>query len=201
MSDRTNTDVISQTFEPIYDQPCWGLHFSHQLNLLMNFGKPSLRIRDPIRDPGSTSPKSERVRRLLARRLVTIRGEWWLWLQCCHWRLSSKGKQIGTSSASLLRIRQATAELDGQKLTSVDVEPATGATRFAFDLGCVLDCRRFEKDSDSALWYLYKPSGYVLSVHGNGTFSHQRGSAVKENLIPLDRKGNASHSRSRGKSL
>ena len=68
----------------------------------------------------------------------------------------------------------------------VAVEPETGATRFVFDLGCVLHCRRFERDTDAELWMLYKPSGYVLSVHGNGTFSHQRGSEVEKHLQRIE---------------
>ena len=78
------------------------------------------------------------------------------------------------------------AHLGGQELVSVVVEPKTGATRFAFDLGCVLNCRRFERDTDAELWMLYKPSGYVLSVHGNGNFSHQRGTEVESRLRPIE---------------
>jgi hypothetical protein len=33
---------------------------------------------------------------------------------------------------------------------------------------------------------LYKPSGYVLSVHSNGTFSHQRATAVEKSLQPIE---------------
>jgi len=78
------------------------------------------------------------------------------------------------------------AQLAGQELVSVAVEPETGATRFVFDLGCVLHCRRFKRDTDDELWMLYKPSGYVLSVHGNGTFSHQRGTEVEKRLKPIE---------------
>ena len=36
------------------------------------------------------------------------------------------------------------------------------------------------------LWMLYKPNGYVLSVFGNGTFSHQRASEVAKRLQPIN---------------
>jgi hypothetical protein len=136
----------------------------------MNFGTPSLHIREPF----ITNEKSEIVRRMAARRCVTVRGEWWLWVNCCYWRLSSQGSELATGSSSLKRIERAVAELSGQALVSIGVRPTTGATRFGFDLGCVLECRRFERNSDAELWMLYKPRGYVLSVNGNGTFSHQR---------------------------
>lgn len=157
-------------------------------NLSMNFGKPSLKIREPF----PTASKSEVVQCLAARRRVTVHGQWRLWLWCCHWKLSIHNEFLATGSSSARRIERAIVRLDGQKLTGVRVHPFTGATRFAFDLGVVLDCRRFEKGSDENLWSLYQPSGFVLTVNGNGTFSHQRGSDTTKRLrriedgVPLD---------------
>jgi hypothetical protein len=177
-----NAKVIVRAFQPLYGQPCWGLRHDRNLNLSMNFGKPSLHVREPF----NTNSKSEAVRRLAGRRRVTVRGKWWLWFFCCYWRLSSDGLQLATGSSSFRRIERAMAQLEGQELVSVEVEPATGATRFAFDLGCVLDCRRFERGTDAELWMLYKPSGYVLSVHGDGTLSHQRSTEVEKRLQPIE---------------
>ncbi|MDX1970371.1 MAG: hypothetical protein SFV23_24590 [Planctomycetaceae bacterium] len=123
---------------------------------------------------------------MASRRLVTVRGEWWLWIYCCYWQLTSGDLQLATGSSSLRRIELATSQLDGQELVSVDVEPETGATRFVFDLGCVLQCRRFKRDTDAELWLLYRPSGYVLSVHGNGTFGHQRSTEVEQRFQPIE---------------
>lgn len=148
----------------------------------MNFGTPSLRVREPF----STDSNSEVIRQMASRRRVTVRGEWWLWIYCCHWRLTSEDRQFATGSSSLRRIQKAIGQLGGQELVSVAVEPETGATRFTFDLGCVLACRRFDRDTDDPLWMLYKPNRYVLSVHGNGTFSHERGSAVEKRLHPIE---------------
>jgi len=136
----------------------------------MNFGKPSLEVREPFK----TDSKSEFVQRVAAARRVTVHGEWWLWIYCCYWRLTLDGVGMATGSSSFRRIERATKHLDGQKLVSVDVDPETGATRFDFDLGCALHCRRYDRDSDRELWILYKPRGYVLSVRGNGCVSHQR---------------------------
>lgn len=174
--------VIDRWFQHLYGQPCWGLRFGRHVNLSMNFGKPSLQIREPYQ----TASKSDAVRRMAARRLVTVRGEWWLWVFCCYWRLTVDGLPLATGSSSFRRIERALAQLEGQQLLAVDVQPKTGATRFAFDLGCVLHCRRFERDTDDDLWTLYKPSGYVLSVHGNGTFSHHPGTEAVKRLQPLE---------------
>ena len=176
-----NRKDIDKWFQPLYGHPCWGLRYDRNLNLSMNFGKPSLEIREPR----STESKSEAVQRMASRRRVTVGGEWWLWIYCCYWRLTSDNLDLATGSSSFRRIEKATAQLAGQKLVSVAIEPATGATRFVFDLGCVLRCRRFERDTDAELWMLYKPSGYVLSVHANGTVSHQRGTEVEKRLQPI----------------
>jgi hypothetical protein len=171
-----NTRMIDKSFQPLYGKPCWGLHYLRLLNLSMNFGKPSLHVREPY----GTKSKDEVIQRSAARRLVTVRGQWWLWIYCSYWRLTSDGVLLATGASSLKRIQRATALLEGQKLVSIHVQPKTAATRFTFDLGCVLDCRRF-RDNDDDLWTLYEPRGYMLSVCGNGTSSHVRGIGV-ENL-------------------
>jgi hypothetical protein len=174
--------VIDRSFQALYGHPCWGLRYDRNLNLSMNFGKPSLDVREPF----STDSTSETVRRMASRRRVTLRGEWWLWIYCCFWRLTDGDLELATGSSSFRRIERAMARLEGQELASIIVQPETGATHFAFDLGCALRCRRFERDTDEELWMLYKPSGHVLSVHGNGTFSHQRATEVEKRFQPID---------------
>ena len=173
--------IIEETFQRLYGQPCWGIHFDPRLNLSLNFGKPSLRIREPYR----SKAKSEVIQRLAARRSARLRGQWWLWMFCSYWRLSSHGTDSVTGSCSNSKIQRALVQLSGQKLVSATIKPATGATRFAFDLGCLLECRRFAQD-DADLWTLYKPSGYTLSVHGDGTMSHHRGSRAKKQFRPIE---------------
>lgn len=174
-----NARIIRRTFEQLRGQPCWGLQYDRQVNLSMNFGKPSLRMREPYR----TNSRSTAIQQGAAHRQVRVRGQWWLWIYCCYWRLSSNGKELARGASSLKRIERGMSHLDGQNLTSVEVSPTTGATRFAFDLGCLLECRRLEQESDEELWLLYKPSGYVLSVYGNGTLSHRQ-STVRERQRP-----------------
>lgn len=168
--------IVDDSFRTLYGHPCWGLHYDRTLNLSMNFGNPSLTIREPIR----TTSASKTAARILGRRNVTIRGEWWLWIYCCHWRLSTGELTLATGASSLRKIERAISELEGQQLASVAIDNETGATRFAFDLGMVLHCRRFNRTTDSELWMLYTPSGYVLSVAGNGRIGHQRSRASEK---------------------
>ena len=174
--------TIDRAFQSLYGLPCWGVHYQRSLNLSINFGNPSLHIREPHK----SSSKSEVVRQMAARRSVTVRGQWWLWIYCCAWRLASEAIELATGFSSLRRIASAITQLEGQQLVSVEIEPDSGATRFFFDLGCVLHCRRSERVTDDELWTLYKLNGYVLSVHGNGTFSHQRATNAEKRPQPIE---------------
>jgi len=165
--------IITKSFAPMIGLPCWGLNFERMLNLSMNFGDPSLKIREPIDRPA----KLEANRRNNARRLVTVKGEWWLWIYCSFWKIVANGKRLAAQSSSLRTIEKGMNNLQGQKLIAVDIRPDTGATRFAFDLGAELHCRRFERETEhDELWTLYKPSSFVLAVYGDGTYTHHRGS-------------------------
>ena len=73
------------------------------------------------------------------------------------------------------------ARLDGQRLTGVTLEPLTGATEFAFDLGATLQVRRLVAD-DSDIWTLYKPNGYVLGIRGDGSCTHAKGTTPEDEL-------------------
>lgn len=135
------------------------------MNLTMSFGKPSLHIEEPT----AARSKSPAAQRRATRRHVTVRGQWWLWLFCCHWQLKQNDVTLATGSSSMRRIELGLKQLDGQKLVSVTVDAETGRTRFLFDLGCELMCRRFERGSDSDVWTLYGPGDEILSVTGQGT--------------------------------
>jgi hypothetical protein len=173
--------ALDKWFRRLYGQPCWGIDYSRQLSRSINFGKPRLDIREPYK----TDSKSQIVKKQAASRRVVVRGQWWLWINCCHWRLTVKDCGLAASSSSLRRIAAATRELNGQKLIAVAVAPKTGATRFVFDLGCVLHCRRFDAEDDSDLWILYQPRGYILSIDGHGRLCHERSGARTQQILTL----------------
>lgn len=161
-TDRAWTDLVGRC--------CWGVSWERQLGLSMSFGEPALAVREPY-ESGSSSA---RLRRLASYRDVAVRGAWWFWALCGRWRLSLRDEGPVTPAASGRRIAEALALLTGQRLARAAVEPGTGATRLEFDLGGVLEVRGSVCD-DGALWSLYRPSGYVLSVRTDGQYSHERG--------------------------
>jgi len=149
--------------EALRGQYCWGEHYMEQVNLSMSFGPPRLRV---------TSVPRESKSRLAGQRVVDVKGKWWLWVYLAYWRVLEKGRTLASTSSAMRKKQRAIGFLNGQKLRDMRVDVCTGSTSFVFDLGGVLEVRRFERDSRKELWLLYEPSGYVLHVRGDGTYDH-----------------------------
>jgi hypothetical protein len=162
----------------------WGVEWEPQLNLSMSFGAPQLRIREPH----VSRSRNQRVREQASHRHVTVKGKWWLWVFCAYWRIHIPHSATATSSSPLRLKRKAMAGLSGQRLQRIRVNPIHGATEFLFDLGAILEVRRFE-ESDADMWTLYQPNGYVLGVMGNGTFTNAIGTTPGQKLVPMTLNG------------
>ncbi len=167
---------MSKSINELRSKPCWGLQWDLHCNISMSFGDPKLRIREPYL---SKSP-SPHVRESAARRGVTVKGRWWLWLRVAHWTIDIQGERLANGSSSERRILIALAKLQGQILTRATIDAQTGATRFEFDLGGVLTIRRYRCYPDDELWMLYKPNGFVLTVRGDGKYGHVTGSGRRD---------------------
>lgn len=180
--------ALEDVFRPLYGQPCWNARSGYGSFLTMEFGKPSLKIREPRIPCVSETPSPAKY---LARRVVTVRGQWHLWIHSCEWQVVTGKKRIGHSNlkgSSKRPIVRAADELDGQKLQCVSFNVQSGKTIFEFDLGSLLETRPYNQTSDQ--WLLYEPSGYVSALRGDGHFSHQPGETppdeqVYQPLLPL----------------
>lgn len=165
-------NVISPVFRPLYGLPCWGVSSGYGSSLTMEFGEPHLEVCEPrALDPN----KSAKFNRHYSRRSIWVRGEWHLWFDCCEWNVFTRGKLIGHSalqSSSKRPINRAAAELDGQKLMQISVNPLAGTSVFEFDLGSCLETRPY--DGESEQWLLFEPSGYTLCWRADGKYSHSR---------------------------
>lgn len=164
--------LFQKQFSEIIGKPCWGRHYDSQTGLHLNFGNPQLEIREPYK----SNSKDVVLRERAQYRSITVKGTSWLWIFCSFWKLTLKDAMTVRSSFSYRMIQIATARLDGQILLDVKVHPATGSTIFKFDIGAVLECRRFDKQSTEPLWLLGKSDGHCLSVTGDGYYILQKGS-------------------------
>jgi hypothetical protein len=162
-------------------KPCWRVRWDNQLNLDLSFGEPKLHIREPYH----RTTRAPRVRALAARRVATIRAEYWLWIYVAQWKIKvADGRSVTQSSSSHLK-NVACATLEGEKVNKVEIDPLTGRTRFTFDLGSTLEVRRINAEEDAEMWTLYKPHGLTLSVRGDGRYKAGRATAKNGTWRPL----------------
>jgi len=109
--------IFEQVFKKLYGRPCWGVEYWDYFGLVFEFGDPHLVIREPT----AARPKaSHHIREVLARRGVTVRGQWHLWIWMCNWEVFQKGKRIGSDRARS-KLQSIIHSLDGQKLTRFSI--------------------------------------------------------------------------------
>lgn len=163
----TNPDALRQTFAPLIGLPAWFVRKGYGSSLTMEFGNPHLKIRQPK----TASPQvSDQVRRALARRLVLPRGDWHLWIYCCHWRVIAEDREIACSESPDHQIADAAREIDGQLLTTVEADPAKGTSGFAFDAGAKIQTWPWDEGNDEQ-WMLFMASGNVFAYRADGRYS------------------------------
>ncbi len=146
--------------------PVWLVKKGHGSFLTFEAGLPRLLVQEPR----AVASDSESVRRAYARRLVTVRGDWHLWIYMCNWRISADGALLAHSESSDQEIDRAASALDGQKIVAVAIDPSTGGSRFEFDLGRSLECSPYEPGDDE-VWMLFTPEKQVLNWRADGVYS------------------------------
>lgn len=141
-------------------------------DITFEFGRPRLEIREP---PEASPKVSKRVRELFARRRVHVHGEWHLWIWICGWEIFQNTKRVG-SHRSTSNLDRVVFSLNGQKLVRFSMSNRGNDCHFEFDLGGVLVTHRspVRADAEADHWQLFEPSGYVLTLRNDGTFSCQR---------------------------
>jgi hypothetical protein len=159
-------NIVESKFQELYGIVCWKVKWDGNLNLSMNFGQPSLIIREPREGKSSRKKISD----IFKYRHVTLSGEWFFWILSGYWKVSIKDFDEVTSATPYKRKNMALARLDGQKLVRVSVNQETSATQLDFDLDATLSIRRMSVKSDQEIWSLYQPNGYVLSVRADGKY-------------------------------
>jgi len=171
-------EKVKKVFDPILGRPAWQVKKGHGSFLTFEFGSPSLTVREPR----AFNPEiSERLNESRGRRLVTIRGEWHLWIYCCHWEILKMEKFLSHNESPDAVIEKAASFLDGQTLESVSVLPDC-STVFRFDLGGILRTRPWDEEEVSEQWMLYEPSGMVFEINSDSTYSHFPGSTPPDEL-------------------
>jgi hypothetical protein len=161
---------IGEAFAPLRELACWNVRKGHGSFLTFEFGAPSLEVGEP-----RMSPVRAKRGRKTPSRSAYVHGEWHLWIHCCHWKILTCGEELAWSEDSDQRIGQAAAELNGQMLAGVMVDPSAGTSRFEFDLGGELLTWPYQEGHEEQ-WLLYEPDGRVLQYRADGHYARDPGS-------------------------
>ncbi len=156
---------FDHVFRDIYGMPGWNVHVGYGSFLTFEFGQPRLEIREPRQ---ATFKVSLRLKRSLAQRHITIRGDWHLWIYCCDWYVCKGERIVGHSNTKRAAQRAATV-LDGQKLVRYELAKRGARCIFEFDLGATLHTQPYDRISEQ--WMLYCPSGKVMTLRADRKFS------------------------------
>jgi len=165
----------------LYGLPCWGVKRGYGSFLTLEFGRPHVHVREPYQ----STAKSRRVREAAAGRLVTVHGDWHLWIYCCDWRVFHGSRLVGDSDSNR-RADRAARYLNGQKLVKAQVVPRGMRTSFEFDLGGRLETKPFDRTREQ--WLLYEPNGNVLIIRANRRYSYGPGdrSPTRQKWLTVD---------------
>ncbi|MGN6578983.1 MAG: hypothetical protein ACTHJ1_03235 [Bordetella sp.] len=169
------TEELHRIWSAVYGHPAWSVQKGHGSFLTLEFGQPELRIREPKTFPSSSS-LSEKAKESFARRLVTVTGQWHLWIYCCNWSIILHGKELAHSESPDETIASSTFRLDGQELLAVEQGATQGEWRFVFDLGGELRTWPYQDEPPTEQWMLFeRGTGYVLVAESDGSCSYGPG--------------------------
>ena len=159
---------IDEMLQLLVGQFVWSVRSGVGTFLTMEFGEPHRVVREPRQ---ASENVSAAVRRTLARRLISIKGDISLFIRDSRWSIFTKDAEVNWSSSEAPVREMLVFHLDGQKVLSA-VRRADD-TVLEFDLGTTVRLGKtiFPADMASVLW--------TLRLFGNSSVGLLNTGAVK----------------------
>lgn len=159
---------VEDAFAPLIGQLVWSVCKGYGSFITMEFGEPHRHVREPV-VAGSDSSRS--VQRNLARRRVTIVGQWHFWIQYSEWKIVTQNYTVTSRELESGTIDACLNELDGQSLVSATSGSILNSCILGFDLGGTVHIWPWsEAAPDDAQWSIYDQDGYVTAYRTDGVF-------------------------------
>jgi hypothetical protein len=155
----TENDIAEiRTFiEPLLGQRPWDVSLGIGSFITMDFGR----------------------RLQLEGRRKLSRGEWFLWVYCCDWRLEKGYEILAASEDPRPVLREALRKITNLTLESVNVSPPAGDAVFVFEGGYTL--RLFSVTSSHyESWKLFTPGRKVLVVGPGSHWVYEDSSGTRD---------------------
>ena len=172
---RAEASKVQELLLQMKGELVWFVRLSADNVLMMNFGSPHLRVREP----NPHNPKnSQEVIDALERRIVTPSGRWRLAIWQPEWSVTTKFYACSRSDTSDEKINTTLRQLDGQKLTGIKQMDGDGAYSLEFDLGGSLQIGPPEPsgtdpENDEAQWTLFFESGDYINYTSTGKLQNK----------------------------
>lgn len=158
---------LTDYFSDLIGIPGWHVQQGHGSFLTFEFGLPRQEIFSVRKRRVSQNyPASQR-------RLVTIHGDWHLWIYCCGWKILQEGKHLAHHESDRENIERACQVLNGQEINSINIDLETKHTQFCFDLGGFLETGPYD-DELNEQWLIYCPYKNVFTFRSDGCYSLSR---------------------------
>jgi hypothetical protein len=158
--------TLEEIFSPVIGKCAWQIRRGYGSFITMEFGNPHLEVRHPRLVDGLP-----RVQKLFQRRIVTVVGDWHLWLQHCNWAIRTSSSSISSEETdNPLVVDECLEELNGQILLSVEPSAITMAScTMRFDLGGSVEIYPMLDEPDEDQWSLHqKDANVIFSCRNNG---------------------------------
>ena len=160
--------MVEDVFMPLIGQLVWSVHKGYESFLTMEFGEPRRYVREPI---VASPDSSQKVQRSLAKRRVTILGQWHFWIQCSEWKIVTQNYTVTSREIESGNIDACLNELDGQSLLTATSGISLNSCILGFDLGgTVYISPLSEAAPDDTQWSLHDREGNVVAYRTDGLF-------------------------------
>lgn len=136
-----------QFFKGCIGSYVWGVVRGYGSGINLEFGQPLLHVRQPRSDLAGDG--QDKVSKRWRNRLITVVGEYRLWLQSCHWVARSENEAITQAYNNVSSVDDILSSISGQRLMEIVV--LDKKMIFKFDLGGELQvflAEEYEPDDD-----------------------------------------------------
>lgn len=172
---------IEQLFQPLIGQLAWSVKRGHGSFLTLEFGRPHLAVREPIR----TKSADAKIRAGLENRRVSCSGQWGLWVTHSYWKIAAKGKTRDHRDEHA-KVDEVLQLIDGQKLLGAKFSSKNKMLTMRFDLGGNVQIWLPQKleDRGNEMWALQNNErGHILSCLNDGKLDRSKCQRFKAGSI------------------
>ena len=146
-------------------KPIWGARKGHGSFLIFNLGEPRIDFEEPKIQKAFSDSEIRFPKDTYKSRLVTIKGDYFIWIYCCDWTFSIEEKIVAHNESNDKEILNAIEFINGQIISSIYIDSEKFEVKFNFDLAGSLTLRKNEYYESEAELLIMENNGKWLSIN------------------------------------